>query len=237
MGCSISCERGEPEAEIVEEHDVSSTYLFGCNIWCGLKPFARQVNHDQLPNNEPADMMLPDLRPVSQPTPQDVFAAEWQRTGGRAVAQQTRQEPIARAERSHQISSRTHLPNFSALLELGLENRHLQLRGEQGSRESLSSPGSQSEVDRPRHRIRQVSRALENSPQNANSEHERLIRHGRARPSLASPAPSRLQSEMENCQQPNQGDRREPHQRPSAPYPLYRYPNSPPPAYSIRTPE
>lgn len=236
MGCSISCERGEPEAEIVQGHEVSSPDIFGCNIWCGVKPFARQVNHDQLPNNEPADILLHDLMPLSQPTPPDIFAAEWQRTGGRAVARLALPEPIAGAERSHHISSRTHVPNSSALLELGgLENRLLQLRGEQDSRESLLSPGSQSEVDRLRRQIRRLSRALEHSAQIANSEHERLIRNGRTRTPLASPAPSRLQSDTEYCQQPNQGDRREPHQRPSTPYP--QYPNFPPPAYSIRTPE
>lgn len=238
MGCSISYER-EPEAEIVEGHDLSSPYHFGCNISCGVKPSARQVNHDQLPNNEPADIMLDDLRPVRQPTPQDVFATEWQRTGGRAVAQEAGQEPIAGAERSHHISSRTHLPNSSAYLELvGLENRLLQLRGEQGSRERLLWPGSQSEIDRLQRQIRRVGRALEHSAQFPNSEHERHIRHGRARPPLASPAPSRLQSDIiENCQQRNQGDRRRepPHQRPSTPYP--QLPSSPPPAYSIRTSE
>lgn len=241
MGCSISYER-EPEAEIVVEgHDLSSPYHFECNIWCGGNPSARQVNHDQLPNNEPVDIMLDDLTPVSQPTPQDEFAAEWQETGGRAVAQQARQEPMAGAERSHhQISSRTHLPNSSsAHLELvGLENRLLQLREEQGSRERSLSPWSQSEIDRLRRQIWRVGRALEHPAQFANSEHERRIRHGRARPLLASPAPSsRLRSDIENGQQPiNQGDRREPpNQRPSTPYP--QLPNSPPPAYSIRTPE
>lgn len=230
MGCSISCERGEPEDEIVEGYDVSSTpYLFGFDIWCCIKPFARQfVNHDQLPDsNEPADISLHQLRPLSQPTTQDVFSAEWQRTGGRADVPLSRPEPMAEAERSHHISSTTYFPHSSALLALGdLEYRLLQLCGLQGSRERLLSPGSQLEVDRLWRQIRHLTGALEHSAQQANSEHERLIRHGHARRPLASSAASStLQSEIGNSQQPNQD------QGPSTPYP--QYPNFPPPAYSI----
>lgn len=237
MGCSISCERGEREDEIAEGHDVSSSpYLSGFDIWCCIKPFARQVdNHDQFPDSsEPADdISLHDLRPVSQPTTEDVIVAEWQRTGGRADAQRlTRPEPMAETERRHHISSPTYFQRSSQLLELGnLENRLLQLCGPQGSREGLLSPGSQSEVDRLWRQIRQLTRALEHSASaQANSEHERLIRHDRVRRPLASsPASSSLQSEIGSRQQHTND------QSPSTPYP--QYPNFPPPAYSIRSPQ
>lgn len=231
MGCSISCERGEPEDEIVKGYDVSSTpYLFGFDIWCCIKPFARQLVTNCLTTTS-LPTSLHHLRPLSQPTTQDVFAAEWQRTGGRADVQLSRPEPMAEAERSHHISSTTYFPHSSALLELGdLEYRLLQLCGPQGSRESLLSPGSQLEVDRLWRQIRHLTGALEHSAQQADSEHERLIRHGHARRPLASsPASSTLQSEIGNSQQPNQD------QGPSTPYP--QYPNFPPPAYSIRASE
>lgn len=234
MGCSISCERSEPEDDVAEGHDPSSSpYLLGFDIWCCIKPFARQaVNDDQLPNNnEPADISLRDLRPLSQPTTQDVFAAEWQGTGGRANAQLTRPEPMAEAERSLHISSPTYFPHSSALLELGdLENRLLQLCGPLGSGERILSPESQSEVDRLWRQIRHLTEALEQSARQANFEHERLIRQGRARRTLASsPASYTLQSEIGNREQPNQ------EQRPSTPYP--QYPHFSLPAYSIRSPE
>lgn len=251
MGCSISYERGEHEAEIIEGHETSSPYPPGCNLWCYMRPFPRQLDHEQARNNEPVDILLSDPRPVSQATPpQEAFATEWQRTTegsetgwNRDVAQLAHPEPVAGIEQSHQVSSRTHLPDLSAHVALdGLDNGLLPLRGEYGSRQRSLSPGSQLEVDTVRRQNRRIRQALENSPSPAQAsrlpimindpeQRARRLRFGRAS-RLTSPAPPGLQSDIDNHRQrPNQ----EPGQRVSTPHP--HYPNLPPPVYSVRAPE
>lgn len=153
-------------------------------------------------------------------------------------------EPVAWTERSHQVSSQTHLPDSPALAELGGLENLLHLRGEYGSRQRSLPPRSQLEVDTLRRQIRRIHRALENSPPPAQSRfplvindlepNEQLIRHGRARP-LTSPALPRLQSDIDNRRQfPNQNNVEEPKSRVSALHPQYL--DLPPPIYSVRAP-
>lgn len=259
MGCSMSYERGEPEVEIVEGYEISSQYPSGCSIWCYIRPLLpRPVDHEQAPNNEPVDISLSNVRPVSPPTPEEVFTTEWQstteriETWNRDVAQLARPEPVAAGtERSYRVSSSPpQLPDSPpVLVELGdLENRLRHVRGEYGSRQRSLSPRSQSEVDTIRRQIRRIRRALEGNsrpaewqarvisrPDHDDNDDERLqIRHhDRARPSTSpAPPPPTLQSDMDNRQRPNDDNRHEPRQRVSTPHPHYT--NLPPPAYSVR---
>lgn len=258
----MSYEVGEPEVEIIERDELSSQYPSGFSIWCYIRPpIPRRVDHVQAPNNEPVDISLSNVRPLSQTTSQEVFATEWQNTTqaietwNRDVAQLARPEPVAAGTvRSYRVSSsRTRLPDSPpVLVELGdLENRLPHARGEYGSRQTSLSSRSQSEVHSIRRQIRRIRRALEGNSRLAegqarfplalkrleNDDDERLqIRYqGRARPFTSPAPPPILQSNMDHRQRLNDDRRHEPSQRVSTPHPHYT--NLPPPAYSFGAPE
>lgn len=260
----MSYEGGEPEVEIIEGDEISSQYPSGCSIWCYIRPLPRQVDHEEAPSNDPVDISLSNVRPVSQPTPEEVFATEWQstteriETWNRDVAQLARPEPVAAGtEPSYQVSSpRIQLPDSPpVLMELGdLENRLLHVRGEYDQRQRSLSPRSQSEIDTIRRQIRYIRRALEGNSRSAegqarlplvisrpdnddddDDEHLQIRHHGRARPFTSQAPPPTLQSNIDNRQRSNDDNRHEPRQRVSTPHPHYT--NLPPPAYSFGAPE